>query len=168
MISMCAGQGRDVLGVLAHRQRAGDVSARLVESDARNAHLARQAASPFAGVEVLEADAGCSDAYARAVPADIVLACGVFGNISDDDIRRMVSALPYLCAPGAVVIWTRHRQEPDLTRMVRRWFEETAFTEEFFGSTEDALMAVGSHRFTGEPWPFREGQYLFRFIGRGS
>jgi hypothetical protein len=166
MISMCAGQGRDVLGVLAHHRRAGDVTARLVEWDPRNAHLARQAASPFAGVEVVEADAGCSDAYAGAVPADIVLACGVFGNISDDDIHRTVGALPGLCAPGAVVIWTRHRQEPDLTPLVRRWFEQAAFAEQFFATTEDTLMAVGSHRFTGVPWAFRPGQYFFRFIGR--
>lgn len=115
VVSMCAGQGRDVLGVLAHHRRAGDVVARLVESDPRNAALARQGASPFAGVEVIEADAGGTDAYIGAVPADIVLACGVFGNISDDDIHRTVAAFPSLCAPGAAVIWTRHRRAPDLT-----------------------------------------------------
>jgi hypothetical protein len=166
VVSMCAGQGHDILGVLAHHPRVGDVVARLVESDPRNAALARQGASPFAGVEVVEADAGCTDAYVGAVPADIVLACGVFGNISDDDIHRTVAAFPGLCAPGAAVIWTRHRREPDVTPQVRDWFRSAGFAEETFGVSEDTFMAVGSHRLTGEVLPFRAGQYLFRFNGR--
>ena len=165
VVSMCAGQGRDILGVLARHPRAGDVVARLVESDPRNAALARQGASRFAGVEVVEADAGCTDAYVGAVPADIVMACGVFGNISDDDVHRTVAAFPSLCAPGAVVIWTRHRIEPDLTPRVRDRFRSAGFAEEAFHVSEDTLMAVGSHRLTGEVLPFRAGQYLFRFNG---
>jgi hypothetical protein len=163
VISMCAGQGRDILGVLARHPRFGDVVARLVESDPRNAALARQAASAFAGVEVLEADAGCTDAYAGAVPADIVLACGVFGNISDEDIQRTVASFPSLCAPGGVVIWTRHRQDPDLTPRVRGWLQSAGFTEEAFASPEGTFMGVGSHRLSGEARPFQTGQYLFRF-----
>src|SRR5687767_8302828 len=37
LISMCAGQGRDVIGVLTDHPRAPDVRALLVELDARNA-----------------------------------------------------------------------------------------------------------------------------------
>ena len=168
IISMCAGQGRDILGVLADHPRAGDVDARLVETDPRNAGLAREASSPFAGVEVLEADAGCTDAYAGAVPAGIVLACGVFGNISDADIHVTVAALPSLCAPGALVIWTRHRRPPDLTPRVRDWFRSAGFTEETFESPAGTFMAVGSHRLTGKVLPFQAGQYLFRFRGRAA
>jgi hypothetical protein len=166
VVSMCAGQGRDVLGVLARHPRAGDVVARLVESDSRNAAWARQAASRLAGVEITEADAGCTDAYAGAVPADVVLACGVFGNISDDDIQRTVAAFPSLCAPGAAVIWTRHRLEPDLTPRIRDWFRCAGFAEQAFGLSEDKFMAVASHRLTGQALPFRAGQHLFRFAGR--
>jgi hypothetical protein len=163
VVSMCAGQGHDIVGVLARHPRAGDVAARLVESDPRNAALARQGASPYAAVEVVEADAGCTDAYAGAVPADIVLACGVFGNVSDDDIQRTVAAFPSLCAPGAAVIWTRHRLEPDVTPRMRDWFHSAGFAEEAFGVSDDTFMAVGSHRLTGQALPFRAGQYLFRF-----
>jgi hypothetical protein len=163
---MCAGQGRDILGVLARHPRADDVVARLVESDPRNAALARQGAFPFPGVEAVEADAGCTDAYAGALPADIVLTCGVFGNISGDDVQRTVAAFPRLCAPGAVVIWTRHRAEPDLTPQVRDWFRSAGFAEQSFGVSEDRFMAVGSHRLTGKALPFRSGQVLYRFNDR--
>jgi hypothetical protein len=40
VISMCAGQGRDLLGVLADHPRRADVTARLVKLDRRNAALA--------------------------------------------------------------------------------------------------------------------------------
>jgi nucleotide-binding universal stress UspA family protein len=35
--------------------------------------------------------------------------------------------------------------------------------EEAFDLSDDTLMAVGSHRLTGETAPFLAGQYLFRF-----
>jgi hypothetical protein len=168
VVSMCAGQGRDILGVLARHPRAGDVAARLVEADPRNAGLAREGAARFSGVEVAEADAGCTDAYAGAVPADIVLACGVFGNVPDGDIHRTVAAFPRLCAPGAAVIWTRHRMEPDITPQVRDWFRSAGFAEEAFSVSGDGFMAVGAHRLTGEPMPFQAGQRLFSFRDRGA
>ena len=121
LISLCAGQGRDVIGVLTGHPRRGDVRARLVELDERNVVLARQAAraAGLHGVEVLQADAGITDACAGAVPAQVVLACGIFGNISASDIQATVAALPSLCAPGALVLWTRHRLPPDLTPAIR-------------------------------------------------
>jgi len=104
LISLCAGQGRDVIGVLTGHPRRDDVRARLVELDERNVALARRAAQAagLPGVEVLQADAGITDACAGAVPAQIVLACGIFGNIADSGIRvfdqpaRMVAAAEHL------------------------------------------------------------------------
>jgi hypothetical protein len=54
-ISLCAGQGLDLIGVLADHPRRADVAARLVELDPRNAGLARAAAERAAlpGVEVV-------------------------------------------------------------------------------------------------------------------
>lgn len=46
LVSVCAGQGRDVLPVLAKSERRGDVEARLVEIDPENATIAvRRAAA---------------------------------------------------------------------------------------------------------------------------
>ncbi|HEX2484510.1 MAG TPA: alpha/beta hydrolase, partial [Myxococcota bacterium] len=97
-VSLCAGEARDLLGALGGHERARDVRARLVELDGRNAAAARSAAarSSLAAVEVVEADAGVTDAWKGAVPADLVLACGVFGNVSDADIEATVAGLPAL------------------------------------------------------------------------
>ena len=141
--------------------------ARLVELDERNVALARQAAQAAGlhGVEVLQADAGITDACAGAVPAEIVVACGIFGNIADSDIQATVAALPSLCAPGALVLWTRHRSPPDLTPAIRSWFGEAGFREEAFDTSHDGFMSVGAHRLTGEPAALALGQRLFTFPG---
>lgn len=97
------------------------MTALFVEYDAELASRARRAAQGVAArVEVRQGDAAQSDAYVGAVPADLVLLCGIFGNVSDADVRRTIEAAPQLCAPRAEVIWTRHRRDPDLTPSIRR------------------------------------------------
>jgi hypothetical protein len=117
------------------------VTAMLVEADPRNAALARcrAAAAGLDQVRVRQADASRPEAFADALPADVLLLCGIFGNVSDTDIERTTAAAPALCAPGATVIWTRHRRPPDLTARIRAWF----FDEVAFEPLDTGLAAVG-------------------------
>lgn len=166
VISMCAGQGRDLLGVLPTHPRRGDVTAVLVEIDHRNATWARDAAARAGLIryEVVEADAAVSDVYAPYVPADIVLACGIFGNISDADLERTARNLSMLGHTGTTVIWTRHRQPPDLTPAIRRWFGESRFQESSFdGLDNENQSGIGVVRLAGEPVPFAPGFRFFTF-----
>jgi hypothetical protein len=167
VISMCAGQGHDLLGVLDDHPRRLDVAARLVELDEQNAAiaLASIAAAELSSVEVVVADAGIAGSYDGAVPADLVLACGVFGNITDDDIANTIRSFPQLCAAGATVIWTRHRLEPDLTPRIRSWFSEADFEELSFDAPADSFFSVGADRFWGPPQPLEPSTLLFTFIG---
>jgi hypothetical protein len=167
VISMCAGQGRDVIGVLVDHRRGPDVRATLVELDERNVAVAvaRASQAGLVGVDVVQADAGTTDAYRTAGPAAVVLACGLFGNITDDDVEKTIAALPSFCTPEATVIWTRHRRPPDLTPSIRRWFAEAGFVEESFDAPPDLFIGVGAHRLVGDPQPRRPGQRLFDFVG---
>lgn len=162
---MCAGQGHDLIGVLAEHPRRADVTARLVELDEHNALLARQAAKEagLGEVEVVVADASMTDAYEGAVPADLVLLCGVFGNISAEDIANSVSHLPRLCSPQATVIWTRHRHPPDLTPCIRETFERAGFGELAF--EDSPPFGVGANRLLAPPLPLTSGVRLFEFVG---
>lgn len=166
VISMCAGQGRDVIDVLAAHARRADVVARLVELDERNVAVARSAAARHGldQVDVVHGDASTSGAYAGAVPADVILACGIFGNVSDEDIARTVAFTPALCAPHATVIWTRHREAPDLTPAIRTWFERAGFQEEAFDAPAHTSFSVGTHRLARHPDPFEPGVRLFTFL----
>lgn len=166
IVHMCAGQARDLVGVLSDHPRRTDVTARLVELDEHNAEFARRSAAEarLDGIEVVTGDAGTSSAYAGAVPANVVIACGIFGNVSDTDVERTIAFFPSMCAPGAMVLWTRHPHPPDLTLHIRRWFAEHGFDEVAFVKPDDGTFAVGSHRFTGEPAPFDAGVRLFTFF----
>jgi hypothetical protein len=164
LLSLCAGRGLDVLPLLAAHPRGADVRGRLVELDPRNAAAAR--ADAPAAVEVVEGDAGTTDACAGAVPADLLLLCGIFGNVSDDDVARTAAAVPQLCAPGATVVWTRSTHAPDLTPAVRRWFAEAGVAETAFVTEGPGGWSVGAGTFGGEPRPLVPDRRLFVFSTR--
>jgi len=166
LVSLCAGQGRDVIGALAGHPRRDDVRAVLVEHDPRNVAAARQAAAAqgLAQVEIRQADAAMVDAFADALLADVLLLCGIFGNVSDADIERTVQAAATLCRAGATVIWTRHRRAPDLTPQVRAWFAGSGFEEVAFDALDTtALTGVGVHRLSHPPATRPPGHRLFAF-----
>jgi hypothetical protein len=165
VVSACAGQGRDLLDVLAQRPSdAVRVHARLIEYDERNLAQAKLRAAELPLVTVVRADAGKLASYAGAVPADLVLLAGVFGNITEADIQRTIAALPQLCATGASVIWTKSRQDGDRTPAVRGWFAEHGFTETAFHAPTDAKFSVGVHRLRAEPEPLDPSGELFTFV----
>jgi len=167
LVSLCAGQGLDVLGVLPGHPRGRDVSAVLVESDSRNAALAREGAAGagLPQVEVREADASRVANYADALPAGVLLLCGIFGNVSEGDIRRTAQAAPALCAAGATVIWTRHRRPPDLTPRIREWFRVSGFDEVAFDALgTEALTGVGVGRLAAAPPAGLPRGPLFTFL----
>jgi hypothetical protein len=171
VLSMCAGQGQDLIGPLTAHPRRDDVQALLVELDPHNAEAARAAASAagLTGVRVVAADAASPSVYDPIVPVDLALVCGVFGNISDADIRTTITYLPALLRPGGHVIWTRHRGEPDLTPTIRDWFARSGFTEVAFDSEPGYLYGVGTHTLTVDPSaPPSRRPKLFTFIGNGS
>jgi len=166
LVSLCAGQGHDVLGVLAAHPRGPQVSAVLVEADPRNAALARQGAARagLPGVEVRQADAARVANYADALPAHVLLLCGIFGNVSDEDIERTAAAAPAMCAPGATVIWTRHRRAPDLTPRVRGWFRASGFDEVAFDAPDTRTrVGVGVGRLAVAPRAAPPDGPLFSF-----
>ena len=168
LVSLCAGQGHDVLRVLPGHPRTRDVRAVLVEANSENAAVARRnaASAGLTGVEIRQADAGLIANVADVVPADVLLLAGIFGNVSDADIERTIGAAAWLCADEATVIWTRHRRAPDVTSVMRYWFESAGFDEVAFEALDtEYLTSVGVHRLTTrrELPPERPWQPLFTF-----
>jgi hypothetical protein len=149
LLSLCAGQGHDVIGALPGHPRRQDVTAVLVELDEANAAVARDRAAQagLADVEVRTADAGLAANYADALPADVLLLCGIFGNVSEVDIHRVIRAAAAMCKQDGTVLWTRHRRPPDFTGQIRAWFAEAGFAEVAFDAPPKARMiSVGANR----------------------
>lgn len=166
-VSACAGQGRDLIPVLAEHPRGRDVRARLVELDPANAAAARDLAAQAGldGVEVVTGDAALTDHYRDLAPAHLVLLCGIFGNIVPPDIERTIRACAALCARGGTVVWTRGRDaDPALLPLIGSWFAREGFAETFL-TPEGIDLCVGTHRRVADPVPLEAGASMFEFIG---
>jgi hypothetical protein len=161
VISLCAGRGDDLIGVLRDHPCAGLVKARLVELDPGNV-AAMRAAARDSGLEldIVQGDAAEPSFYEDIAPADVVLLCGVLGNISERDVRLTITSLPQLCRRGGTVIWTRSRRAPDITPRVRRWFAAAGFSELAFVAPADAVWSVGVARLEREPKPLRSRRFF--------
>lgn len=166
VVSACSGNGLDLLEVLARRPAdAARVEARLLELDDELAGSAESyaVAHGLDGVDVHRADAGTTDSYEGAVPADLVMMCGVFGNITDDDLLGTVQLLPAMCAARATVIWTRGRLDLDLTPTIRGWFADAGFEEVAMDVPADTGYRVGAHRLVGPARDLPAGTTFFTF-----
>jgi hypothetical protein len=167
VLSLCAGEGRDVVGVVRDHGRRDNVDAVLVEADAglaANARAAVEGADLHQQITVVEADAGTTANLRKGAPADVLLLCGIFGNVTDDDVEHTVRKASTLCNEGATVIWTRHTAPPDLTVRIRQWFAESGFVEVGFEAPEEWRFGVGAHRLIAEPEPFPSDLRLFTFV----
>jgi hypothetical protein len=166
LISMCAGEGRDVLPVLAEEDGGRGVKAVLVEFDETMSQRARATAADLglSGVEVKTADAGTTDTYRDLPPAHIMLVCSVLGNVTAADMRRTVATLPSLMADDGIVIWTR--SDRDRSQEVRRTFLDQGFAEMSFTNTADDKFWVGMNRVAGgaaDLRPPQPGTRMFSF-----
>lgn len=171
LLSMCSGDGRDTLPVLA--EHAPATEALLVERDPVLADRARATAADLGltGVVVRTGDAGSTDAYAGFAPADVVLACGVFGNVTDDHMARTVATLPRLLTAGGHVVWTRGAAVPgdpsavagDPAEEVRRVLAATGFAEVTLVRGDADGFRVGVHRLAVPPQVFVAGAPMFAF-----
>lgn len=174
LVSLCAGDGRDTLPVLADR-RDLPVQSLLVELDRTLAQAARARAADLAlgNVVVRTADAGHTGSFVDQCPADVLMLCGVLGNLEDSDVLRTIAALPGLLARDGLVIWTRgHRsgvpEDPagvpgDPSEWVRSRFRAAGFTEADFVRPSDAGFRVGVHRLAIPPGTTPSGR-LFDFV----
>jgi len=169
VLSLCAGDGRDVVPVLAARMASRPAVAVLVERDptlARRACEAAASAGLAAGaLDVRRADAGAPRAFADVLPVDVLLLCGIFGNLADADVEAVIGVLPAMVVPGGTVVWTRGGGDPDRRPQVRAWFAAAGCEEVAFDGAPERF-GVGVHRLpearpgTPDPLPDR----LFTFL----
>lgn len=146
ILSLCSGDGRDVIEVLQDRpERVG--RAVLVELDSHIAKRAARAATN-AGldeVEVRNRDAGALDSFADVVPVNVLMLCGIFGNIEHASVRNVIECASKLVRAGGWVIWTRGGSAPDRRSEIRSWFVDAGFEEIAFAGAPEPY-GVGLNR----------------------
>jgi len=164
ILSLCAGDGRDILPVVAERPRRQRPDVVLIERDEELAQAARvRAARLGVAASVLVGDAGAPLTWADHLPVALLMLCGIFGNVSDEDIRATIFATPSVLTPEGAVIWTRGAfDERDLRGQVRDWFTEAGFREVVL-ETEPKGYGVGVSRLNRPVAPEPLPRSLFVF-----
>jgi hypothetical protein len=165
VLSLCAGDGRDLLPVLADGTPSTEFAV-LVEKDPVLADVARRAARnlQLGGVRVITGDAGDPAQFATAYPVDLLLLCGIFGNVSEQDIKTTVAATPALLRDRGTVIWTRGSIDPDLRPSIRRWFGDAGLQEIAFDSEPTGYGVGVAVKPPGVSTEVSIPNQLFRFI----
>lgn len=185
IVSICAGDGRDVISVLREHPRRRDVAATLVELDARlvddGRTLARDAGLE-ANVEFVQADATRPDVYVGRLPCDLLVACGILGNILPETTPSFVALASAACETGGRLIWTRNasRRNGDAhIATIRQLLAAASFDEvrrdiiedEDDDQSERMVLEFGdvrhvvtSHVQRATPGPLPSGE-LFTFVG---
>ncbi len=171
IVSICAGDGRDLIGTLLKHPRRNDVAAWLLDNHAES--IARgKAAAEQAGLgrqlRFVEADATLAGNYADAVPADLVLLSGFLGHLRHNDVPGLIESLPMLCRKGGWIIWNRHlvlHQGRDQILVIRELFRRTKFEEVHFETTAPDGFAVGRCRFAGRVKSLDPARVMFEFVG---
>jgi hypothetical protein len=167
LISLCAGDGRDVISVLRTHERRRDVSAWLVELD-RQSVAAGIRDSSIAGlqdaVHFVNADATDFVTYMGMAPVDIVLACGVWGHVPMHQRESLVGALAALCKPRGAVTWTRG-VSCGITRLnqIEIQFARPKWECVQTTITADKKWAVATYRYAGLPVELPRAGRIFDF-----
>lgn len=165
ILSLCSGDGRDVIGVLADRAGAAE-RAVLVELDPGLAERSRRAAEErgLREVEVRCLDAGATASLLDVAPVDVLMLCGVFGNIEHASVMSVVNMVPSFVKVGGYVIWTRGGSEPDRRPEIRVWFRSAGIEEIAFSGRPEPF-GVGFNRVTDHarpPGPVPERLFTFK------
>jgi hypothetical protein len=171
LISRCAGDGRDLIGMVANHPRREDVSASLIEINSERVTQGEVVVASFplaSQVHFLRAAATLSDTYLSVAPADLVLAASVFGNVRAVEEGRLVWSLRSLRRLGGSVIWTRYVGDLDgeqASERIRQLLKEAGFRELVRTRTVPSGFAIDMHGFSGDPQPLVPATKLFEFTG---
>jgi hypothetical protein len=165
ILSLCSGDGRDILPVLAEQRAAERPEVVLVELDTTLAATADQRAADLGvAATVIVGDAGLVRTWQSVAPVDLLMLCGILGNISDADIRATIGAAPAVLTRGGSVIWTRGAwADLDLRPEIRQWFSQAGFVETAFVA-QPLGYGVGVHRLAAGAPAAALPDRLFTFV----
>jgi hypothetical protein len=172
IVSLCAGDGRDVIGTLARRANGANVQAWLVELNRQSVVEGRRLAKQVGladKIAFVNGDATSYATYRGIPPADVLLACGVWGHVLPRQRRNLVQALTHLSQTDGAVIWTRgvakgmHR-----LREIEAHFEGPSWRRLRLSYTPDGKWAMNSYRYCGPSQQRPSSGRIFNFrLGAG-
>jgi len=167
ILSMCVGDGRDVIGVLQSHWRRKEVEAYLVELNGQSVSegIKHAKASGLGNVvKFIHADATDYSTYKNLAPCDIVLVCGVWGHVPANDRAKLIHALASFCKPGGNVIWSLKTSKGEhRLAEVRSQFDHACWSPVRQNSTPGQKSAVCTYVYRGAALEVPANGRIFSF-----
>ena len=169
VISLCSGDGRDLIELLPTHARRADVSGWLLECHESLVETAQQAIHQQGLKTTLHAcvaDATDARSYATIPPAHLIILAGVFGSVETDEIPRLLRNLQILCAPAAYVVWTQNlytEEGQHRSVILRQALNTQSFTSVKLLTTPQQRYHIGLHQYHGKPVNLPLDDRLFTF-----
>jgi hypothetical protein len=166
ILSVCAGDGRDIIPLIAQSPRRSDFRGVLVEQDAALVKAGQELIDAHElgrYLTFLQADATAPAIYAERIPCDLVLAAGVFGNLLPRDFDMFVRALGAFLKTDGYLVWTRNRVVSNGHReipRIRQTLQSHGFVECYHHDITDYIVAC--HQYQHETLPLPDTK-LFTF-----
>jgi hypothetical protein len=167
LVSLCAGDGRDVIDVLQSNRRRNDVGAWLVELNGQSiadGALHMKASGLEKLVNFIHADATDYLTYQTLVPCDIILLCGVWGHVPVNERALLVRALASFSKPGGSLIWTRGiSRGMDRLNEIQSQFANSSWERVRLSFTPNDKWAISTHRYCGPSLELPASGRIFNF-----
>jgi amino acid adenylation domain-containing protein len=171
LTSICAGDGRDVIPVVAEHRRAAEIDAGLIDLDAEALERGRQTAEEAGMAERFHfrcADATQAASYQGLPAADLLIVSGVLGHLNKAGLAQLAASLPMLLKPGGHLLWSRHQvlhRGAEHIAYFRGKLAAAQFEEVFFQPASSEGFVVGRAIYQGPPIAPDARRKFFEFIG---
>lgn len=131
IVSIGAGQGRDILSVLKERKDNNRIFTYLIDTDMECLDYAKNYAEKnnIINVNVVNIDGSLTENYKDIPKADLIIFCGMMNQKNTEEVKSLANNMKFLCNEDAQIIWSRHGYDEDYSTSFRNVFNENFYKE---------------------------------------
>jgi len=131
VISIGAGQSRDILPVLIGRKDNDRITTYLIDTDIECLNYAKNYAKDnnIINVHIVDMDGSLVKNYKDIPKADLIIFCGMMTQKNTDEVKNLANNIKLICNEDAQIIWSRHGYDGDYSTPFRNVFNENSYKE---------------------------------------
>ena len=131
VISIGAGQSRDILPVLIGRKDNDRITTYLIDTDIECLNYAKNYAKDnnIINVHIVDMDGSLVKNYKDIPKADLIIFCGMMTQKNTDEVKKLANNIKLICNKDAQIIWSRHGYDKDYSTPFRNVFNENFYKE---------------------------------------
>ena len=167
VLNICSGQGKDILESMLELDKDAEVFLIDTNIDALNSGINFAKKNNIGTITFINEDASHTSTYKKYdIPkSNIVLACGLFGHLNEDDSYTLVDFLKTQIKINGTVIWTKNIENDSISNL-RKYFINNNFKEINYFGPEGSPWAVVCNQYVGEEFDLNKEYKIFNFIDR--